>query len=93
MTLNKGINPASVIRLFSVLNPIMEQLGKSKAPETIHRKLVAFHRPSNKTFEIDNIPKEIQLKELEYVIILKASYKSITDAKEFLKLDITLDKI
>lgn len=81
------------MRVFSVLNPILAQLEKSEKPDSIDRQLIAFHRASNKSFEIDSIPKEIQVSELEFVVILKASYKSVKAAKEFFDLDEMLDKV
>lgn len=91
--MNKNINPVQLMRVFSVLNPILAQLEKSEKPDAIDRTLIAFHRASNKSFEIDAIPKEISVSELEYVVILKASYKSAKAAKEFFNLDEMLDKV
>ena len=81
------------MRLFSVINPIMEQVSRTEKPFAVHRKIVALQRKTNKTFELDEIPKEIPVNELEFVVILKASYKKLEAAKQFLKLDEVVDKI
>lgn len=65
------------MRLFSVINPIMEQVGKTKKPIAVHRKIVEDESDGKKRF----------------VVILKAAYEKREDAEQFLKLDEVVDKI
>lgn len=75
--LNKGIGVHQIMRLFSVMSPILEQVGKTTKPIAVHRKLIEDEFEGKKRF----------------IVILKAAYEKKEDALEFLKLDELVDKI
>ena len=81
------------MRLFSVINPIMEQVGRTKKPISVHRRIIALHKKTNQTFELDKIPKDIPVNELEFIVVLSAAYEKKEDAEQFSKLDEVVDKI
>lgn len=75
--LNKGIGVHQIMRLFSVLSPIMEQVSKTTKPIAVHSKIIEDEFEGKK----------------RYIVVQKAAYEKKEDAEQFLKLDELVDKI
>ena len=65
------------MRLFSVMSPILEQVGKTTKPIAVHSKIIEDEFEGKK----------------RYIVVSKAAYEKRKDAEEFLKLDELIDKI